>query len=282
MAKTINDEIIAAARELGTAGRWQRAFSLLDKAAAAAAAQPNSERDSTRLALAAADIAMERMWSCGDDGEAKKRISTAEETSDHDAETGWDLGFLLLRRDYYDLILSSGTFQPGPDGKDPGALADLRRRCTELSTQAPDQVRRGWAEFYLGTIADNLYSERDVAPKHYLNALEAGRAGDDLLTREAQRHLGDHDHDNGDQERALERWQEATACGARAGAVPGTLSQQMLLALLAREAGDEAGARVLTREIVRWADAIGAVKIAAQANGFLAGTDPTAAAEDEN
>jgi hypothetical protein len=48
---------------------------------------------------------------------------------------------------------------------------------------------------------------------------------------------------------ALERWGRATALGARAGAVPGTLSQQILLAVLARETGDEAGAAMLAREI---------------------------------
>jgi hypothetical protein len=50
----------------------------------------------------------------------------------------------------------------------------------------------------------------------------------------------------------------------------------MLLAVLARDGGDEAGALALAREIARWAGAIGAVTTEAQANGFLAGADPTA------
>ena len=129
---------------------------------------------------------------------------------------------------------------------------------------------------YLGLIADNLYGERDAAPAHYEAALRAGESGDDLLAREALRHLGDHDHDRGDHQRALERWGRATALGARAGAVPGTLSQQMLLAVLARDAGDQAGAAALAREIARWAAALGAVAIEAQATGFLSGADPTA------
>jgi len=117
-------------------------------------------------------------------------------------------------------------------------------------------------------IADNLFAERDVAPAHYQAALRASDAGDDLLAREALRHLGDHDHDNGDHELALDRWQRATVLGARAGAVTATLSQQLMLAVLARDAGDEAGATALAREISRWAGAIGATRLQAQAIRF--------------
>ncbi len=137
-------------------------------------------------------------------------------------------------------------------------------------------MRRGWAEFYLGLVADNLYGERDTAPAHYEIALRLGEAGDDMLAAEALRHLGDHDHDAGDHKRTSERWRQATALGARSGNVGFTLAQQMLLAVLARDAGDEAGAAALTREIARWAGAIGAVRIETQANSFLAGVDPTA------
>jgi hypothetical protein len=54
------------------------------------------------------------------------------------------------------------------------------------------------------------------------------------------------------------------------------LTQQLLLALWARDTGDEAGATALAREIARWAGAIGADHVRAQAAGFLAGADPTA------
>jgi hypothetical protein len=272
------DEVITAARDLGRGGRWQQALSLLDAAAATA----SNPREPALLALAAAEIALERAWFC-DSGEAPARVRAAEESfaaTGHVPGSRWDLDFLLLRRDYFDQILGNGTFCPGPEGKDPGALADIRRRGGELIAQAPDEVRRGWAAFYLGAIADNLYAERDAAPAHYLAALRASEAGDDLLAREALRHLGDHDHDNADHELALDRWQRATALGARAGAVTGTLSQQMLLAVLARDAGDEAGARALAREIARWAGAIGATRLEAQASAFLTGTEQAAAREN--
>lgn len=169
-----------------------------------------------------------------------------------------------------------GAFRAGPDGKDPAALASLRGFALSLRDGAPDTARRGWAEMYLGLIADNLFAERGCAPSHYEAALRAGESGDDLLSREALRHLGDHDHDAGDHVRALERWTRATELGARAGTVPGTLSQQLLLAVLARDAGDEPGAAALAREIARWARAAGAATVEAQAEAFLAGTDPTA------
>src|SRR5262249_58071785 len=132
-----------------------------------AAAGPRSNPgEPALLARAAAETALERAW-FGGAGEAGARVRTAEESSaatDDDPASRWDLDFLVLRMDYFDQILGSGTFRPGPDGKDPGALAGIRRRGSELIVQAPDEVRRGWAEFYLGAIADNLYAEHDAAP----------------------------------------------------------------------------------------------------------------------
>jgi tetratricopeptide (TPR) repeat protein len=288
------DEVIAAARDLAQGGRWHSAARLLD-AISATDAQVRA-----LLALAAAEVALESDW-FGGTNVAAGRLSAAEEvcaTADLDPGSHWDLAFLRLRHEYFGNLLSAGQFCAGPEGKDPDALADLRRRAGELREQAPDDLCQGWAEMYLGLIADNLYGERDVAPAHYEAALRVGESGADLLARESRadlptrasganllarealRHLGDHDHDRGDYRLALERWGRATALGARAGAVPGTLSQQMLLAVLARDSGDEAGATALAREIARWAAAIGAERIEAQATSFLAGADPTAPPEN--
>jgi len=56
----------------------------------------------------------------------------------------------------------------------------------------------------LGWIADNLRGDRVGAPGHYAEALALGRQVDDpLLVFEAQRHLGDHAHDDGDHATAL-------------------------------------------------------------------------------
>ncbi|MFF7133328.1 hypothetical protein ACFZBZ_13340 [Streptomyces sp. NPDC008196] len=265
------DELLAAARALSLAGRWDRAVRLLD------ATTCDSSVDRARLALAAAEVALQSDWFGGTDltGARAEHAEKLSSGADH------DLAFVRLRHDYFRLLRSEGAFRPGPDGKDPEALAGLRRRAHDLHEDAPDEVRRGWAAMYLGLIADNLFAERTVAPAHYEAALRAGeRGGDDLLVREALRHLGDHDHDAGDHDRALERWERATALGARAGMVPGVLTQQLLLAVLARDSGDAAGAAVLAREIARWADAIGADPVRAQATGFLAGADPTAPPQD--
>ncbi|MFI8068173.1 hypothetical protein ACIF85_05215 [Streptomyces sp. NPDC086033] len=261
------DELLASARELSLAGRWERALRLLD------ATTCDTAGDRARLALAAAEVALQSDWFGGTDLTAGRAEQAEKESSGAD----WDLAFVRLRHTYFRLLRSEGALRLGPEGKDPEALAGLRRDAHDLRENAPDEVRRGWASMYLGLIADNLFAERTAAPAHYETALGAGESGgDDLLVREALRHLGDHDHDAGDHEGALERWRRATALGARAGMVPGVLTQQLLLAVLARDTGDEAGATALAREIARWAGAIGADPVHAQAAGFLAGADPTA------
>ncbi|MFF3906224.1 hypothetical protein ACFYZJ_09450 [Streptomyces sp. NPDC001848] len=255
-------------------GRWRNAAALLGAAEATDAA------GRARIALAAVEVALDQDWFTGT-STAGERLRTAEKAwAESGAGDRWDLDFLWLRHDYLARLRVDGQgLSLSPRGKDPEALAALRRRVEELRDRAPGALRAGWAEMYLGLIQDNLFAERATAPTHYERALSAGERGDDLLAREALRHLGDHDHDAGDHARALERWQRATALGARAGAVCGTLSQQMLLAVLARDRGDEAGATSLATEIARWAGALGAGHLETQARNFLAGVDPTAPPE---
>lgn len=247
------EQVVRAARELAKAARWQTAASLLDGAKA------DSPEDQAAIALASLEVAIEGDW-FGGTNQARERLKVARSHG-----SGWDLEFMELRIDYRSTIMRDGGFVPGPEGKDPQTMAELRRRAGRLRDEAPDGTRRGWAEMYLGLIADNVFAEQDVAPAHYEKALEAGEAGDPFLAREALRHLGGHDHENGNAERALQRWGRATELGARAGTVSGTLSQQLALAGLARDTGDAAGAALLAREIARWADAIGAPFLAAQA-----------------
>jgi hypothetical protein len=267
-------DIATAARELARAARWQHATALLD---ATTAGDPHAR---AVLALAAADVAMERVWA-GDAPVTAVPVARAARCCQAvaDATLDWDLRFLRLRHDYVASILDDGQFRPAPYGGGAGNSGALRERAGALTADAPDVRRRGWAHMYRGLIADNVEGDRAAAPDHYAAALAAGESdgcGDGLLVREALRHLGDHDHDRGDHAGARERWTRATSVGARAGAVTGTLSQQLLLAVLARDAGDQAGAAALAGEIARWADAIGARAVAAQATGLLAGVDPTA------
>ncbi|MER6960051.1 hypothetical protein [Streptomyces sp. NPDC000618] len=272
------DELLRAIRELSRAGRWETAARLLDPLSVT---DPDAR---ARVALTAAEVALEHDWFSGTDTAAERiaaAVAAAEKETHTTPDGAWDLEFVRLRHDYARLLLVDGRLRFGPAGKDPEALAALRRRARALCDGAPDDRRRGWATLYLGLITDNHFAERTAAPVHYEAALRAGEAGaDDLLAREALRHLGDHDHDCGDRTRALDRWRRATALGARAGTVPGTLSQQLLLAVLARGAGDEPAARALATEVTRWAEAIGATRLAQQASAFLGGTDPTAPPQD--
>jgi hypothetical protein len=247
------DEIRAAALELARASRWLRALSLLD----------STPGDPAETAPTAAEVALESDWFAGT-SLATARLATADRL----CAPSWDLGFLHLRADYLKLVRVDGSFAPGPTGKDPQALERIREQATDLAGNAPDPARHGWARMYLGLILDNLLADRAAAPEHYQAALDAG---DELLAREALRHLGDHDRDNGDLTRARERWEEATTLGARNGLVAGTLSQLILLALVAREQGDEPGATALATEIARWSSAIGAPGLHAQATALLKG-----------
>ena len=266
--------LLAVVRELSLGGRWESATALLDTVG------PCDPPTRARIAFAAAEVALDQDWFAGT-GTAGERLRAAEKAWAEDGgEERWDLDFLWLRHDYLvQLRIGIEGLNLGPLGKDAETLAAIRHRAEGLRDRAPDKVRGGWAEMYLGLVEDNLFAERTAAPAHYERALAAGESGDGLLAREALRHLGDHDHDAGDHARALERWQRATALGARAGAVCGTLSQQMLLAVLTRDRGDEAGATALATEVARWAGAVGARHIATQAQAFLAGVDPTAPPE---
>ncbi len=96
-------------------------------------------------------------------------------------------------------------------------------------------------------------------PAVYAEALRRERvSADEKLVFDAQRHLGDHLHDEGDHEAALAAWEESAQAAARAGHITGVLAQQNLLAALAREKGQKEGAAMLAAETRRWAEAIGA------------------------
>ena len=235
------EEIVESALALSRAGQWTRALRLLDAYAGDSPASPE-------ISLAAATVALDCDWFTGSSLAGSRLAALGDE--------GWDVAFQRLRHVYRQQLVTAR-----PDDGELVAAAEA------LCSSAPDGTRLGWAHMYRGLIADNVVGDRSAAVAHYERAMGTD---DPLLTREALRHLGDHDHDAGNNERARERWEEATALGAGAGAVLGTLSQQMLLAVLARDEGDEAGAVALAREIERWAGALGAKTIEAQATAFLA------------
>lgn len=270
--------LLRAASALQYAARYDEALELLDL--------PDSLDGGPRLSVLMARLAVEGHRDhasgvrsrVGGSLEAAKALAAEVGPEPHVA---WDLAMLELRRDYGDqLVDSDGGVWLGPEGRDAALMDHMTAQARLLRDTAPDDARRGWASMCLGWFSDNLAGDRAAAPAHYAEALGLGRATDDsLLIFEAQRHLGDHAHDAGHHQAALEAWRESAAAAARAGHLTGVLSQQILLALLAREAGDEPGATMLARELRRWAAEIGARDVVRQADGFLAGVDPTQAPE---
>ncbi len=266
--------LVDTADALVRSGQAERALTLID---ATSATEPT---DLARLALAACRAALDRDYRSGTSlGSERLAAARTAVAATDDSVAGWDLDQLEVRRAYFDALFVNGGLAPqlGPWGRDPRDVDELRAAAKRLYDTSPDDRRRGWAAMLQGWIADNVAGERDVAPAHYREALGfAESTGDDYLVFEALRHLGDHDHDDGQHELARQRWERSTEHAARAGSVAGTLVQLLLVAVLDRESGDEAGARALAREIVRWAGAIGAPRLQAQAVAFLDGVDPTA------
>ena len=83
--------------------------------------------------------------------------------------------------------------------------------------------------------------------------------------REALRHLGYHHGEAGDREQARQMWERSAELRQRVGAVPYALSQQLLLAGLARDTGDPDQARAVAGQVRRWARALGVTVLEAGA-----------------
>jgi hypothetical protein len=261
--------LLAAVTALENAARYDDALALVD------ATEVADEGDRLDLLVARASVVGRRDYTRGTRSSGDHPLEAAQELASRigtGPTVAWDLAMLHLRRQYADQLVDG----IGPAGRDASVVATMSAEAARLRDTAPDDGRRGWACMCLGWFADNLRGDRVGAPRHYTEALAAGRAVEDaLLVFEAQRHLGDHAHDEGDHARALAAWQESAAAAAGGGHVLGVLAQQVLLAVLARDAGDEAGARALATETLRWAGALGAARLCGQLTGFLAGVDPT-------
>ena len=261
------DEIVAATTALSWAARWDIARRLL-------ASVPASGLDDAavrRLALAGAATAVHHDFRAAGARWAPAAIAAAEAIADPDRR--WDLDLLELQHEYgTELIRPDGQPAFGPVGHDPDRLAALADRAEALMRSAPDVAGAGWAAFYRGLIADNLIGDRDGAPAWFTQALEvAGQADDDYLAGEALRHLGDHDEEAGDLERARARWERSAELWARSGNMTGVLAQQLLLAQLAVTEGRAPAGLAIAREVSRWAGALGLVLYQNQADALLAG-----------
>ena len=268
-ATTDLSTLLTAVTALEGAARYDEALALV------AATEVSDERDRLALLMARASVVGRRDYVRGVPSSAEHPLDAAEELASRigtGPTTSWDLAMLRLRRQYADQLVGG----IGPAGRDATVVSAMAAEAKRLRDSAPDDGRRGWASMCLGWFGDNLRGDRVEAPQHYTEALLAGRSADDpLLVFEAQRHLGDHAHDDGDHAAAEVAWQESAAAAARGGHLLGVLAQLLLLAVLARDADDEAGARALATETLRWAEQLGALRLAGQVSGFLAGVDPT-------
>ena len=260
--------VLAAVTALNDGVRHDEALALLESV------RVDNDHDRLALDVARAEVVWRQDWLRGRRAEAVGPLDAALALAaqiDVDQVTAWDLAMLTLRRDYANaLVHPDGSAWFGPEGRVPGALNDLAERARSLHETAPDSGRRGWALMSRGWIADNLAGDRQTPAAFYAEALQLGReSADGKLVFDAQRHLGDHLHEEGDHEAALAAWEESAQAAARAGHVTGVRAQQNLLAALAREQGQTEGAAMLAAETRRWARAIGATRLAAEAEALL-------------
>ncbi|GAA3581395.1 hypothetical protein [Kribbella ginsengisoli] len=220
------------------AGRWDDATQLL------AAARADTGEERLALAAALAEVAVDQDFAQQTDNAGPRLVVLAEALSETpDAFIAWDFAFLQLRKEYGVALLAAD--------RDSGA--DLAERAAHLAKTAPAGSRSGHAHFYAGVIADNLLEQPEAAFAAYTTALDLGeRSADDLLISLALRHLGDHAHTAGDLPLARIHWERSTELRQKIGHLLGTLAQQTLLAVLARDEGNPAASKALATEVNRW------------------------------
>ncbi|GAA3102410.1 tetratricopeptide (TPR) repeat protein [Kribbella aluminosa] len=223
--------VTAAANQLMLAGHWAAATDLL------AAARTDDPAEQQVLALARATVAVDH-----DFGQRSDHATAALAAVPEDS---WDLAMFKLRKDYADALFNSGD-------------RDLRDRMLTLIKDAPDDARRGTANFWAGAIADNVYEQPAEAIEHYRQALElAEKSGDELTMAQALRHLGHHSHAAGELLPAREQWERSTELLQQNGHLRPTLAQQVHIAILLRDEGDIDGSAALATEVNRWARQLG-------------------------
>lgn len=253
--------LVPAIRALIRAGRLAEARDLARLA--------GSDEPAVALVVLELEIASAYLTGRLPDPDVKDQAAAVVDPRGSDLDR-WDLEMLGVRLEFMRQLFLPGTALASMAGRDPREVDDLQYRTVGLRDTSPDAGRRGWADFYLGVIHDNLLGDRAAAPIFYEHSLKAAEdSDDDLLAFEALRHLGDHDNENGDPASARTKWERSAAHAARAGAVSSTLSQQILLADLARDRGDHEAATLLAGEVARWADSIGATRLRDQAQALM-------------
>jgi hypothetical protein len=250
-------QVIGAARALMLAGRWALAGQLLG------AASPGTPAERAAVSVAKATIAVDadfwhRTASAG--AAVAEAISSVTDAAGPEAELTvlrYDLDMLELQRAYFAELFGPDGPEAGSSGRDPAAADEIATRARHLRETAPDQRRRGSAAFWAGVIDDNLRGDAASARTLFSEAVAAGEeTGDDLLTAYGLRHLGYASDQAGDPALARQQWQRATELRQRAGCVPLTLAQQLLIAEAAVK-DDPGTALAVAAEVRQWAAALG-------------------------
>ena len=244
--------VLTAATALERGARFNEALDLLDSVVGL------EGHDRMQLLMIRAEVVARRDHVLGSSADGRDEhpldevLALARQVGTGPTES-WDISMLALRRAYSDaMVREDGSPWFGPEGRDLDEVDRDAGRGGPAPRRGTGRRTTGWALMCLGWFNDNLRGDRVAAPASLPRG--AGRRpsrGDDPLVFEAQRHLGDHAHDDGDHQGAVAAWAESTEAAARAGYLSGVLAQQLLLAVLARDAGDEAGARALAVEIGR-------------------------------
>ncbi|TCC23098.1 hypothetical protein [Kribbella speibonae] len=231
MSQLAATAVVTAATYLMRAGQWSAATDLLT------AATPDDPDERQILALTLAEVTVDQ-----DFGRQTDHASAALAAVPGDS---WDLALLNFRKDYASALFRAGS-------------RNLRDRALTLIEEAPDDGRRGTANFWAGAMADNVYEQPAEAIEYYRIALELGeKCDDEWLVAQALRHLGYHAHAAGDLVLARSQWERSTELLQKAGYLRPTLAQQAMLAVLLRDEGDAAGSRALATEVNRWARQLG-------------------------
>ena len=275
MAKIALSVLVESSATLMRAGRWDDATHLLH------AVEPEGAEERLILAAAEAEVAVDQDFAQRTDN-AGAALEIVEEALSEvpDPVLGWDLRMLRLRKDYF-VALFAGDRGPEPEPAPAPAPADnpaakeLSERAELLRRDAPDEARAGASAFYAGLIADNLRGLTPTAFDYYTEALEIGeRVRDDLLASLALRHLGAHAHTAGDLKLARTQWERSTELRQKVGHLLGVLAQQTLLAVLARDEGNQAATAAIATEVNRWAHQAGIPALEAETATLM--NQPTA------
>lgn len=201
------DVVIASARDLVRAGRWEQATRLLD------AAEPSGPHEAGARAAARADAEVDHAWWTR--REPDPSLLDAARSLAADSAQAWAVEFAGLRASYARQLFAGRR----DDADQLGGAAE------QLAEQAPDAAARAYATFYRGLIAALLDDDAVAAERFWRTALDTD---DEYVRSYALRHLGGLAADAGRHDEALELWRESTRLRQRVGFLPGVLAQLAL------------------------------------------------------